>query len=459
LYLSLQDVKKTTIIQNPDVKVITNNAAGTKIISKHGYDLDYSTQIGYIAKKVSDDSALTLQQRAEVTHSLKELQSEMSIFPYDRYIKTASDHKGEILSRTENIKSKKKHYIWNVNHYLGMNRHPEVIEYAKQCIEKYGTGSGTSMVSGGMNELHRAIEQFFSYFWNKEESIIFPTGYAANLGAISGLVGSKDLVLFDKECHASIIDGIKLSKAKFIPFRHNNVDDLEKKVNRYSKDYETVLVIAESVYSMSGTEAPLRDYVELKKNKDFLLFIDEAHSFGFYGKDGRGYCDEMGCLADVDVVMTTLSKSAGSLGGIISCNKELATYIQFNSSPYIFQACISPADAGAVLKSLEILSIDSQYRDSLWSNTRYLRKKLKAAGFDYGDSTSPLVPIYVENPKILALLCREIFEQGIFTNWAAYPAVGLNEGRLRFIVSSNHTKRDIDQTVKILSEAYKKVTV
>ena len=315
------------------------------------------------------------------------------------------------------------------------------------------------MVSGGMNELHRAIEQFFSYFWNKEESIIFPTGYAANLGAISGLVGSKDLVLFDKECHASIIDGIKLSKAKFIPFRHNNVDDLEKKVNRYSKDYETVLVIAESVYSMSGTEAPLRDYVELKKNKDFLLFIDEAHSFGFYGKDGRGYCDEMGCLADVDVVMTTLSKSAGSLGGIISCNKELATYIQFNSSPYIFQACISPADAGAVLKSLEILSIDSQYRDSLWSNTRYLRKKLKAAGFDYGDSTSPLVPIYVENPKILALLCREIFEQGIFTNWAAYPAVGLNEGRLRFIVSSNHTKRDIDQTVKILSEAYKKVTV
>jgi len=446
------------VIENPDVKIIVNNNLQSEVITKHGYDLDISSQIGFIAKKASMDKSLDIKKRSEIVYALKEFQTKKEVYPYDRYIKEASNNVGVILNRTDSIKSNKKHYVWNLNHYLGLNRNPEVIKFSQECIRRYGTGAGTSMVAGGMNEIHRKIEQFFSKYWGKEESIIFPTGYTANLGAISALVGSDDLVLIDKECHASIIDGVKLSKAQLLPFRHNDPEDLEKKLKKYSGSYNTVLVVIESVYSMSGEEAPVEVIAKLKSKYNFLLYVDEAHSFGFYGAQGRGLCYDRGCIDDVDVMMTTLSKSTGAAGGIISCSKELATYIQVKSSPYLFQACLSPGDAGAVYKALEIITRDSTYQDILWRNTNHFRGKLLEKGFDCRNSTSPIVPIYMSDPNKLSLMCKDIYENGIFTNWVAYPVVGLNEGRLRFIVTANHTKEDINNTVDILYNSYKKIS-
>ncbi len=455
----LHDVKQSvSIIDNPDIKVVLNNDSDSHVISKHGYNLDIGSQIGFIAKKVSQDKELNIQQRSEIVHALKNFQINAQVYPYDRYIKEASNNLGVILSRSEAAKSDKKHYVWNLNHYLGLNRNPEVIKFSQECIRRYGTGSGTSMVAGGMNEIHRKIEQFFSKYWGKEESIIFPTGYTANLGTISALVGQDDLVLIDKECHASIIDGVKLSKAQLLPFRHNDPIDLEKKLQKYSGKYHNVLVVIESVYSMTGDEAPVVEISALKNKFNFLLYVDEAHSVGFYGDKGRGLCYEKGCIDSVDIMMTTLSKSTGSAGGIVSCSKELATYIQVKSSPYLFQACLSPGDAGAVYKALEILTRDTTYQDILWKNTNHFRGKLLEKGFDCRNSKSPIVPIYMSDPNKLALMCKEIFENGIFTNWVAYPVVGLHEGRLRFIVTANHTKEDINSTVEILYSAYKKIT-
>lgn len=427
-------------------------------VQLYGYSIKNSQQIGFLTKKVRGDRNLTIYEKAEIVQSLKQLQIDGGMFPYDRYIKYASNRFGEISTRSvDSIEKAKEHFVWGTNHYLGLNRNEEVIKFAIKCLEKYGTGCGTSAMSGGLNDLHRQIEKFFNGFWEKEESIIFPTGYTANLGAISSLASSHDAVIFDRECHASIIDGIKLSGAEMVPFKHNNVSDFQKKLEKFSGKFKNIIVIIEAVYSMSGQEAPVDEIVKLKDKYKFIFYVDEAHSFGIYGKAGRGLCSAKDVMNKVDVLMTTLSKTTASLGGIVSTSKSIASYIQYQSNAYIFQACISPADAGAILKSLEILSTDEKYRNKLWENTIYFRRKLEENGFDCRDSRSPIIPVYISDPLILALFCREIYARGVFTNWISYPVVKVNDGRLRFVVTSRHTKEDIDKTLQILIESLKKV--
>jgi glycine C-acetyltransferase len=427
-------------------------------LSIHGYSIESSQQIGFLAKKVRADKNLTIYEKAEIVNALKQLQISRGMFPYDRYVKYASNKFGEISTRSpDNYFKTKNHIVWGINHYLGLNRNEKVIKFAKECLEKYGTGCGTSAVSGGLSDLHRQIEVFFNTFWGKEESMIFPTGYTTNLGAISSLASSNDLIIFDRECHASIIDGIKLSGAERVSFKHNNVLDLEQKLKKFSGKYKNIIVIIETVYSMSGEEAPVEEIVNLKGKYKFLMYVDEAHSFGIYGKGGRGLCAAKNVIDKVDVLMTTLSKATASVGGIISTSRALASYIQCQSNSLIFQASISPADAGVVIKSLEILSKDESYRNTLWKNTIYFRKKLLESGFDCGASKSPIVPIYIKDPLTLALFCREIYSRGVFTNWISYPVVKVNDGRLRFSVTSRHTKDDIDKTLQILVESFKEV--
>jgi 7-keto-8-aminopelargonate synthetase-like enzyme len=303
-----------------------------------------------------------------------------------------------------------------------------------------------------MSSLHKEIERRIAGMLGKGKAVLYPTGYTANLGALSAIPGKNAIVLFDHEAHASIIDGCRLSGKPWMAFRHNDVENLEAKLKRAQTRHDNIVVVVESAYSMSGDLCPLREIVALKKKYKFYLYVDEAHSFGIYGPEGRGYCVEQGVADEVDFIMSTLSKSTASVGGFVAARKDLCHWIMANSNSYLFQACLTPPDAAAVLASLDVISNEPEHIESLHAKNAYFRNKLTGLGFDLGNSRSPIVPIYVpEVPKLLAV-SKELYEHGIFSVSVVYPAVKQTEGRLRFIVNASHSTAQIDKTVDVLAE-------
>ncbi|MDP7016565.1 MAG: aminotransferase class I/II-fold pyridoxal phosphate-dependent enzyme [Pirellulaceae bacterium] len=340
--------------------------------------------------------------------------------------------------------------------YTGLNRHPDVIKAVQDAVAKYETGSGTSAMSGGMCELHKRAEKMIAKLLGKEAVMLFPTGYSTNLGVISALAGTGDLIVFDRESHASIIDGIKLSGAKYVSFRHNAVEDLVKKLNRAIGKYDNIFVVVESAYSMSGDLAPLNDIANLKEKFPFFLYVDEAHSFSFYGQHGAGYCQECGVIERVDFLMSTLSKATAAVGGFVACDRRYLALLKWSANAYIFQACFPPADAAAVISSLNILQNDPSIASKLHELNRYMRDKLEEFGFDLRQSQSPVVPVYFTDDEELGRINVKLYSRHIFTVSVLYPAVKRGEGRLRFIVTCNHTIDQINYTVRVLSDLVKK---
>ncbi len=410
--------------------------------------------IGHIMKKLIEEGITDFDKVADTLQQLKDLQNQEGLWPYDRYTESGSDSEASVI--TEATQEKQDCIVWCLNHYLAMNRNPRVIQRAKEALEKFGTGCGTSAISGGMNSLHKALEVRIAKMLNKEKAILFPTGYTANLGAISAIVGKNDLILFDHESHASIIDGSTFSGKKWLAFHHNDVENLEAKLARYIPKYENIFVMIESAYSMSGDLAPIKEIAALKKKYKFILYVDEAHTFGMYGPNGSGYCVEQGVEDEVDFIMSTLSKSTASVGGFIATKRKYCTLMQAYSRPYIFQACLSPAAAAAALASLDEISENPSILEILHTKTAFFRGRLKEIGFDLGASQSPAVPFYVKDPKILLNISKELYENGIFSVSVAYPAVPIDKGRIRFTVNLSHTQDHLEKTIRILEKLGKK---
>ena len=385
---------------------------------------------------------------ADELQRIKEEQARAHLFASDLFTEEGSNAIAHIVSGTTG--EKRECIVWSLNLYLGLNRSPAVIAAAQSALARYGTGAGTSPPSGGLSQLHHAIEARVARMVGKPKALVFSTGYAANLGALSALPGPKDLVLLDREAHASMIDGVKLSGKKWLAFAHNDVADLEAKLERYGPHHENIFVVVESAYSMSGDLAPLAAIAALKRKYRFYLYVDEAHTFGFYGEGGRGYCHEAGVTADVDFIMSTFSKATASIGGFVACEERFATLLQASATPYIFQACLSPPDAATILAALEEIEHQPAHAKALHANNRYMREALREVGFDLGVSQSPVIPVYVPDLEKLYRLCAHIYLEGIFTVPVVYPAVGANEGRLRFIVNAHHTREQIDRTVDVL---------
>lgn len=411
-------------------------------------NLETSMQIGQLKKILADKGITDLDIVADYIQELKEMQCREDVHSYERYTESGSNSVCNII--TGYNQKKQECIIWCTNHYLGLNRNKKVIEAAKKALDAFGTGCGTSAMSGGLSALHIGLENRIAKMLGKEKVLLFPTGYSANLGTISSVVGEKDFILIDRESHASIVDGCKLSGKKFLPFKHNDVEDLEMKLKRYGKNFEKVLVVVESAYSMSGDISPLDKIVELKKRYKFRLLVDEAHTFGFYGDKGKGYCNELGVTDDVDFIVGTLSKSTASIGGYVATRKKFCTMMRFSSSPYLFQACTPPADIAAVLASLDEIEKSTELIARLHENNRYFRARLLEAGFNLGASKSPVVPVYIPDTGILYNIERELYKNGIFSVAIVYPAVKANEGRLRFIVNAAHTREQIEKTVNVL---------
>ncbi len=375
--------------------------------------------------------------------------------PYGKVLQTGSAARG-VVSDSYNDEEQEA-IIWSTNLYFGLNRDPKVIEEASIALERFGTGMGISAAATGMTNQHLEFEKEFADLVGKPSACLFPTGYTANLGAISGLLGKNDVVVIDQLCHASIVDGARLSGATIRTFKHNNASDLAAVLKSEVSPYRTVLVVLESVYSMGEGTAPVAEIVRTAKKHNALVLVDEAHSFGFYGEGGAGICAAQGVTEEVDFIMTTLSKALGSIGGVIAASQEHIDLLKSSSRAYIFQASISPADIAAALASLRRLRSDDTLREQLWDMTRYMRRRFEEEGYDLGTGDGPIVtPHFGDKDKLYAIV-QSLYERGVQTLAVTYPIVEIGRGRLRLICSAAHTREDVDKTLEALFEAEREV--
>lgn len=416
----------------------------------------YSNTTGTLMMNLKRSGLVDVDVLAQEMDSLRHKQIAAGIFSFDTFTCSGSDALTTVA--TELGEASRECSVWSTNLYLGLNRHPKVIESVVEAVRHFGTGCGTSAVSGGMNILHRKIENKISQWLGKEATMLFPTGYTANMGTLAALCAKDDHIIIDDESHASIRDGIKLSSArKWISFAHNSIEDLKRKLE-FSKEncQGKVVVVVESAYSMSGDICPLAEIVKLKEHFDFLLFVDEAHSFGIYGDGGRGLCYREGVTDKVDFITSTFSKATASLGGFVAMSRRYSSYFQWSANAYAFQACFTPPDAAAVLASLEIIETNPDVISVLHQKKAYMRERLIKSGFDLRNSETPIIPIYINDTKKLLNICFELYKRGIFSVPVSYPMVPENDGRIRFIVNARHTYQQIDDTVDNLAQLAKK---
>lgn len=375
--------------------------------------------------------------------------------PYSKVIRTGSASRG--LVGDAYTDEEQQAVIWTTNLYLGLNRDPAVIAAARDAVESFGTGMGTSAAASGMTDLHLAFENEFAALTGKAAACLFPTGYTANVGVIAGLLGPGDVVVLDQLCHASIVDGARLCGATIRTFQHNSADDLAAVLASETSPYRTVLVAIEGVYSMGEGAAPVAELVRTAKQYGALVLVDEAHSFGFYGPNGAGICAATGVTDEVDFIMTTLSKALGSLGGVIAARREYVDLLKSSARAYIFQASVSPADMAAALTALRRLSSDEGLRTRLWDTTRYMRERFSAAGYDLGSGDGPIVtPHFADKDKLYALV-QGMFQRGVQVSAVTYPIVEPGRGRLRLICSASHTRADVDKTLAALIDAEREI--
>jgi 8-amino-7-oxononanoate synthase len=329
------------------------------------------------------------------------------------------------------------------NNYLGLTSHPEVIEAAVNATIKYGTGVSGSRFLNGTTNLHRELESELAEFLNKEDCTIFSTGFQSNLGIISAIAGRNDIIFSDKENHASIYDGTRLSYAEVIRYEHGDMEDLEQKLAK-APDNKGKLIITDGVFSMSGDIAKLPEIVTLAKRYGARVMVDDAHGFGVMGKTGRGTAEHFGLEKEVDIIMGTFSKSLASLGGYVAGESDVVDYIRHNSRPYIFSAAIPPSNTAAAMAALRILKREPERVQALHDIAEYMRQGLKARGLKIKDSKTPIIPIYTFMPLRTMFACNQLFENGVYVNPVLPPATPVGECLIRTSYTATHTKELMD---------------
>ena len=331
--------------------------------------------------------------------------------------------------------------------YLGLSYRPEVIQAIKDAADHYGGGSSGSPILSGTTEIHQELAQEVAAFKGKEAAMIFPSGYSANVGTIGGLMRSGDLIVADQYAHASVVDGMILSKAKSRFFRHNRVDDLERKIKGFNGKK---LVIVEGVYSMDGDVPPLGDILEVCRRHGARLMIDEAHSAFVYGETGRGVVEDQGFDAEVDIHLGTFSKSLGGQGGYTAGSRQLINSLRGFSRSRFFSCALSPVVVAGVRKALELATNEPELRTKLWENVAYMQKLLADAQVPIGDSTSQVIPIMVRDDARIFQMGEEIFREGVFINPVQYPAVGKHKSRFRMSISAAHSKEELEEGAAVI---------
>jgi len=345
------------------------------------------------------------------------------------------------------------------NNYLGLTDHPEVVEAAHRALDRYGTSCSGSRFLNGTLEMHEELERRLARFLGKESAVCFSTGFQTNLGVLSSLCGRDDIIFCDRENHASIFDGCRQSFADLRKFRHNDMEDLERLlVIAAEKDPEKgKLIVVDGVFSMMGDLSDLRSLTALARRYGARVMVDEAHSVGVLGANGRGAAEHFGVDRDVDLVVGTFSKSLASLGGFVAGPEPVIHYIKHHARALIFSAAISPANTAAALKALDVLERQPHLRTAVLRHGRTVRERLTAEGFDTGtDSPVPIVPVIIGDQDRMFMFWRTLFELGLFTNPVTGPAVPRGMDLIRTSYMASHTPAQIERVIELFCEARKR---
>ncbi len=370
------------------------------------------------------------------------------IYPYFHALESKQD--------TEVIMEGKSIIMLGSNNYLGLTSNQRCINAGKNALEQYGTGCSGSRFLNGTLVLHLELEKQLADFVNKEAALTFSTGFQTNLGVISSIASKGDYILSDRENHASIVDGCRLSFAKTLKYKHNNMEDLECLLRKIPKE-NGVLIITDGVFSMGGDICNLPELVRLKKKYGARLFVDDAHALGMIGKNGRGTASHFGLEDDVDIIMSTFSKSLASLGGFIAASDQVIHYIKHASRPFIFSASVPPSNAAVALEAIHIMKEQPERVIDLQKNADYMRKGFIKRNIPIGNSTTAIIPVMTYTTERTFLITKLLLEAGVYVNPVIAPAVSEGECLLRTSYTATHTKEQLDKALDIFEQVFKEV--
>ena len=382
---------------------------------------------------------------------------QQTIERHSRMLQMGSDAVGlastKMLSPTRAIIDGRETVLAGTNNYMGITFEEDCIAAGKQALDDFGTGTTGSRIANGTYGLHRELETELAGFLNRRHCIVFTTGYQANLGMMAGLAGPKDTIYLDADSHSSIYDGCTLSGANLVRFRHNDAADLEKRLARHNPESGGRLVVLEGIYSMVGDRAPLADFVDVKKRQNFQLLVDEAHSFGVLGPNGRGLADEVGLEDDVDFIVGTFSKSVGAIGGFGAGNHPKFDAIRYSSRPYMFTASPSPSSVATSIAAIRKLKAEPERRQRLTENSRRLFDGFHSLGLETCcDTVSPVIAVKCPDELSAIVMWNALLAAGVYVNIAVPPAAPNKLCLLRCSVSAAHTDDDIDLIIKLFGE-------
>ena len=343
--------------------------------------------------------------------------------------------------------------MFGSNAYTGLPGDERVIEAGVKALRKYGAGCAGSRFLNGTLDLHVKLEKELAQFVGKEDSLCFSTGFTVNSGAIACLTGREDYIICDDRDHASIVDGRRLSFSTNLKYKHNDMADLERQLQKCAPE-AVKLIVVDGVFSMEGDLANLPEIVRLKHKYNATIMVDEAHGIGVFGRQGRGVCDHFGLTDEVDLIMGTFSKSLASIGGFIAADETIINWLRHNARTYIFSASNTPAATAAALEALHIIQEEPQRIEALWDVTRYALKRFREAGFEIGETESPIIPLYVRDTEKTFIATARAFEEGVFINPVIPPACAPQDTLVRVALMATHTHEQVDRAVDSLRKVF-----
>lgn len=368
------------------------------------------------------------------------------VYPYFREI--TSEQEPEVMING------KKVLMFGSNCYTGLVNDPRIKEAAIEAVKKYGTGCAGSPFLNGTLDLHKKLERRIAEFIGKEDVMIYSTGFEVNLGVVSCLTGREDYILWDEQDHASIIEGRRLSFSQSLKYKHNDMESLEKQLQRCEPD-KVKLIVTDGVFSMEGDVANIPEIVRLAKKYNASVMVDEAHGIGVFGEGGRGTVNHFGCTDDVDLIMGTFSKSFASLGGFIATDKEITNFLRHHSRSYIFTASITPASTAAALRAIDIMIEEPERQEQLWKNTRYALEGFRNMGCEIGNTSTPIIPLFIRDNMKTFTVTRDLQDEGIFVNPVVSPAVAPQDTLIRFSLMATHTKDQITRALEVIQKVFR----
>lgn len=369
------------------------------------------------------------------------------VYPYFRPISSEQN--------TEVMMNGKKVLMFGSNSYMGLTNHPKVIEAAVEATRKYGTGMAGSPFLNGTLDIHKQLEARIADYIGKEDAIIYSTGFGTNLGVVSTLTGREDFIICDEQDHASIIEGRRLSFSKPLKYRHNDMESLEEILEKCG-DKGVKLIVTDTVFSMEGDVANMKEIARLAKKYNASVMADEAHGIGVFGEGGRGVCHHLGVTDDIDLIMGTFSKSFASLGGFIATDKETTNFLRHHSRSYIFTASITPAATAAANAALDIMLSEPERQEHLWNITNYALESFRNMGLEIGHTSTPIIPLFIRDDYKTFAITHDLLEEGVFVNPVVTPAVAPEDTLIRYSLMATHTKDQVTRSLEAIEKVFRK---